>query len=180
MPPGAFPRDRRPGAHFGSLARRARAVGLGLVISLAGCAAMPIPGGQVVSHDYRPQVIVRYAADGEVASGVRYSLVRAGARLAFFEQTGDGAGTVLESHWTDAAGDHFAIWATPVEPGEAVEVLVPLDRSQPAYRFVYPPGLYDVRSDNGVERPIPKLPIEASTQLRPVEMERGPAPPPSH
>ena len=141
---------------------------------------MPIPGGRVVNRDYRPQVIVVYAADGEVAPGVRYSLVRQGAGLAFFEQTGEGAGTVLESHWTDAAGDHFAIWATPVEPGEAVEVLVPIDRTQPAYRFVYPPGLYDVRNDNGVERPVPKLLIEASTQLRPVESGRGAALPPSH
>ena len=150
-----------------------------LVLCLAGCAAMPIPGGEMVNRDYRPQVLVVYAADGEVAPGVRYSLVRQGARLAFFEQTGDGAGTVLESHWTDAAGDHFAIWATPAEPGEAVEVLVPPDRTQPGYRFVYPAGLYDVRNDSGVERPVPKLLIEASTQLRPVELGRGPAPPPS-
>ena len=142
---------------------------------------MPIPGGRVVNRDYRPQVIVVYAADGEVAPGVRYSLVRQGARLAFFEQIGDGAGTILESHWTDTAGDHFAIWATPVEPGEAVEVLVPTDRSQAAYRFVYPPGLYDVRNDNGVERPVPRVLIEASTQPRPVEPgERGAAPSPSH
>ena len=154
-------------------------VAIGLVMSLSGCAAMSIPGGRVVNRDYRPQVIVVYAADGEVAPGVRYSLVREGARLAFFEQTGEGAGTVLESHWMDAAGDHFAIWATPLDPGEAVEVLVPLDRTEPAYRFVYPPGLYDVRNANGVERPVPKLLIEASTQLRPVEPGRGAAPPPS-
>ena len=152
-------------------------VAIGLVLALAGCAAMPIPGGRVVNRDYRPQVIVVYAADGDVAPGVRYSLVRKGARLAFFEQTGEGAGTVLESHWTDVAGDHFAIWATPIEPGEAVEVLVPLDHAQPAYRFVYPPGLYDVRNDNGVERPVPKVLIEASTQLRPVEPARSAAAP---
>jgi hypothetical protein len=147
-------------------------------MALSGCAAMPIPGGQVVSRDYRPQVVVVYGADGEVAPGVRYALVQEGARLAFLEQTGDGAGTVLESHWTDVAGDHFAIWGTPLEPGDAVEVVVPRDRTQPAYRFVYPPGLYDVRNDNGVARPVPKMLIEASTQLRPVEPGSGLAPPP--
>jgi hypothetical protein len=159
---------------------RTTAASIGLAISLAGCAVMPIPGGKVVNRDYSPQVLVTYAADGEVTPGVRYSLVQQGSALAFFEQTGAGAGTVLESHWTDAAGDHFAIWATPLEPGEAVEVLVPLDRTQPAYRFVYPPGLYDVRNDNGVERPVPKMLIEASTQLRPVEPGKGAAQPPSH
>ena len=163
-----------------TIVRTGTAAALGLAMSLAGCAAMPIPGGRVVNRDYRPQVVVVYVADGEVAPGMRYSLVRQGARLAFFEQTGEGAGTVLESHWTDTAGDHFAIWATPVEQGEAVEVLVPIDRTQRAYRFVYPPGLYDVRNDNAVERPVPKVLIEASTQLRPVEVGRGAAPPPSH
>jgi hypothetical protein len=150
----------------------------GLVGALVGCATLPIPGGHVVSRDYSPQVLVTYAADGEVTPGVRYSLVQQGSGLAFFEQTGAGAGTVLESHWTDAAGDHFAIWATPVEPGDAVEVVVPLDRTQPAYRFVYPPGLYDVSNVNGLERPIPKMLIEASTQLRPDGSRQGVAPPP--
>jgi hypothetical protein len=84
-------------------------------MSLAGCATLPIPGGKVVNRDYRPQILVTYAADGEVTPGVRYSLVQEGSALAFFEQTGAGAGTVLESHWTDAGGDHFAIWAMPVE-----------------------------------------------------------------
>jgi hypothetical protein len=147
----------------------------GMLTALAGCASMPIPGGKVVRRDYRPQVLVGYEADGEATSGVRYSLVQEGPSLAFFEQTGEGAGTVLESHWTDAAGDHFAVWATPMEPGDAVEVVVPPDRRQPAYRFVYPSGLYDLRNDSGVGRPVPKMLIEASTQLRPAGPPPGPA-----
>jgi hypothetical protein len=139
----------------------------GLLIAMAGCASMPIPGGRVVRRDYRPQILVAYDAGGEATAGVRFSLVREGRGLAFFEQTGEGAGTVLESHWTDAAGDHFAVWATPMGPEDAVEVVVPPDRRQPAYRFVYPSGLYDVRNDSGVGRPVPKMLIEASTQLRP-------------
>ena len=178
MPPKAFPRARRLGPHIGSRARRATAAALGVAMSLAGCVTLPIPGGKLVNRDYRPQILVTYVADGEVTAGVRYSLVQEGSALAFFEQTGAGTGTVLESHWTDAAGDHFAIWATPIEPGDAVEVVVPLDRTQPAYRFVYPPGLYDVGNVNGLARPIPKMLIEASTQLRPVGSGQGVAPPP--
>jgi len=178
MPPGAFPRARRLGPLIGSRARRATVAALGLAMSLAGCVTLPIPGGKWVNRDYRPQILVTYTADGEVTPGVQYSLVQEGSALAFFEQTGAGTGTVLESHWTDAAGDHFAIWATPIEPGDAVEVVVPLDRTQPAYRFVYPPGLYDVGNVNGLARPIPKMLIEASTQLRPVGSGQGVAPPP--
>jgi hypothetical protein len=178
VPPDAFPRARRLGPHIGSRARRATAAALGLAMSLVGCATLPIPGGKVVNRDYSPQVLMMYAADGEVAPGVRYSLVQQGSALAFFEQTGAGAGTVLESHWTDAAGDHFAIWATALDSGDAVEVVVPLDRTQPAYRFVYPPGLYDVSNVNGLARPIPKMLIEATTQLRPVGSGQGLAPPP--
>jgi hypothetical protein len=170
-----------PAARSGVALRRRVAVLGGLVGALVGCATMPIPGGKLVRRDYRPQVLVTYAADGEVAPGVRYSLVQQGPALAVFEQSGGEAGTVLERHWTDAAGDHFAVWATIAEPGNAVEVLIPPDRAQPAYRFVYPPGLYEVRNDHGIERPIPKMLIEASTQLRPVGPPPGPAsvPPPN-
>jgi hypothetical protein len=134
---------------------------------LTGCAAIPIPGGKLV-RNYHPKVMIAYQAEGDVEPGTRHFLVQEKAGPAFFEQSSDGKGTVLERHWADAAGDHFATWASPGEPGEAVEVLIPLDRSQPAYRFVYAPGLYQLRNDDGADRPTPKMLIEASAMLRPL------------
>lgn len=148
--------------------RQVQLIGCLAGVALAGCAIQPIPGGKLIRRNYQPQVLVAYVAGGDVDPGVRHYLVRDGAGLAFFEQAHDGSGTLFERHWTDAWGDHFAVWESPwMGPGQAVELVVPLDRNQPAWRFVYDAGLYDVRDDNGLPRPVPKMLIEASAMLNP-------------
>lgn len=141
--------------------KRVRALPFVLAL-LAGCVE-PV-GGTLVKKDYRPAVLVAYQAEGDFAPQLRYYLVQEKNGLAIFEQDEDGKGVLFERHWADPHGDHFAVWTVP---GPAYEVLVPVDRTRPAYRFAYDGGRFAVENRDGIERPVPKLLVEASTKLVP-------------
>jgi hypothetical protein len=119
--------------------------------------------------------VVSYRPVWEGPACAHYALTRAAGRLAFLERSPLGLELELPAHWVDAAGDHFAVWnvvwnrgaPATIRDGQAEEVWVPVDRTQPAYLFVYRAGLYEVREVAGVKRPVPLIPVEARRELEP-------------
>jgi hypothetical protein len=136
---------------------------LGAVLTL-GCAS-GAGGGQFVKADYKPRVLQAYAGEGDVNPNSRHLLVDTGRGLAFLERDSDGTGILFQTHWLDWWGDHFAVW---VSSGDAMEVLVPPDRTRPAFRFDYPPGYYKMIERLGVKRPLPTVFVAASVKLTPI------------
>ena len=132
---------------------------------VTGCAAMFIEGGSLVSAGYEPQkILVTYRAEGIVPPGVTYLLVESDRGPAIFERSEDGSGTLLRTHWRDQQGDHFAGW---VVTSHGYEYIVPLDRSKPAKKFVYPKGYYSVKGIDGVSRPVPATQMDPVAKLIP-------------
>jgi hypothetical protein len=72
---------------------------------------------------------------------------------------------LIERRWEDGDGGHFAAWSPTTE---AEHILVPARPGAIAFRWTYPPGLYTVEKQNGIERPVPKIPLEAVTKLTPI------------
>jgi hypothetical protein len=116
---------------------------------------------------------------GDVPECGRYALHRVGDRLVFVERNPLGFETDFPAHWVDPAGDHFAVWdvgsdkrgaPVSVPGGAAKEVLVPADRKQPAYLFVYRADLYELRDIGGVKHPVPLIPVEARAKLDPLQV----------
>ncbi len=99
-----------------------------------------------------PPVVVTYQAEGMVPMGVQYFLVTTPKGEAIFERSGDGSGTLFQTHWQDEQGDHFA---GRVANSHGYEFVIPIDRKQPGRKFVYPTKTYFVQMKNGVKRPIP-------------------------
>jgi len=157
----------KPTALFARI-RGIAAVAPPLLVALCAAGCIEPIGGTLVKRDYRPQVLVAYRAEGDFAPTARYYLVREKGNLAVFEQEEDGTGVLMERHWTDAYGDHFAVWAVQ---GSAYEILVPRDQRLAAYRFVYEPGQFTLETRAGVERPVPRMLTEASTALVPAGVE---------
>ena len=132
---------------------------------VVGCASMFIGGGALVPAGYKPQsVLVTYRAEGTVPAGVRYMLVQTEKGSAIFERSPDGSGTLFQTIWRDEQGDHFAGW---VVTSHGYEFIVPLDRSKPAKKYVYPSGYYSVKEINGISRPVPATAMEPVAQLIP-------------
>jgi hypothetical protein len=147
-----------------------------MLFLLSGCATVMSTfsqGGKVVTKDYNIQkVIVAYRAEGEVPARVQYFLVETDEGLAIFERSEDGSGTLIQAHWQDDQGDHFASWVIPLPGfsflferprlsgccGPAYEFIVPLDRSKKAKKFVYPKQTYSIKKINWISRPVPKDP----------------------
>jgi hypothetical protein len=164
---GMKPRTDGPtkrGAGTGMASWRACLV-VGAVLTV-GCAAS-IEGGHFVKKDYKPRVMQAYAGEGDANPHVAdHLLVNTTKGLAFLERDPDGTGIMLDTHWTDALGDHFAVWRPE---GQAVEVFVPTDRTLPAFRFDYPHGYYELAGKVGVpKRPVPTVLVAAGTKLTPI------------
>jgi hypothetical protein len=130
-----------------------------LAILAAGC-GLP-HGGQFIEPGNAPTVLVAYDYEGwDVPPGTEFFLVETRDRtLKFLEEDASGNGVLFAKHWEDDHGDHFAVWG----PWYAIEVLVPKNRGEPAYRFTYPKHLYDEVDG----RPIPKALTQASARLEP-------------
>lgn len=80
-------------------------------------------------------VHVSYRTEGAVPENAAYFLVDGPHGLAILERNvKDGSGSLIEAHWQDQDGDHFA---AAVPNSRSWEFVVPLDRSQEAQRFVY-------------------------------------------
>jgi hypothetical protein len=145
-----------------------------------GC--VRLKGGRNVSRRFVPdEVEVRYRGEGAVPPNAEYQLVWANNQLAFFERSLDGSGTLMTTHWVDDDdADHFVVWITR---GPAFEYVVPYHRDDPAERFVYPAGLYEIVDVAGVMRPIPLTRMDPVATLYPHEARsrehRGARPPPT-
>ena len=132
---------------------------------LGGCASMFMGGGRLVSRNSKPrEVVVNYRAEGAVPPNVTYQLVQTEKGLAMFERSADGSGALLETRWTDEAGDHFAGW---VRTSHAYEFVVPAERTKPVKGFVYAKGYYTFQNIDGVNRPVPTVKIGPVRTLHP-------------
>jgi hypothetical protein len=126
---------------------------------------MFMEGGSLVSANYKPQkILVTYGTEGTVPPGVTYLLIETDRGMAIFERSQDGSGTLFHTHWRDQQGDHFAGW---VATSHGYEFILPLDRSQPAKKFVYPKGYYSVTEIDGVSRPVPMTQMDPVARLIP-------------
>jgi hypothetical protein len=152
-----------------------------MLSSLLGCASVQssfLHGGTLAPAGYKVEkVIVAYRAEGTVPARMQYFLIETGEGLAIFEREEDGSGSLIQTHWQDKQGDHFAAWVSvPGIPsagcltdlttlpsrkgrgGPAYEFVVPIDRSKEAERFVYERGTYTIWELDGISRPVPKNP----------------------
>jgi len=141
-------------------------------IVLPGCVNMVFHGGQFVKNDNRiKQVLVRYKAESAVPPDTEYMLVQTDKGLAVFEQYGKEGGCLIETHWTDHDGDHFASWIYGAGGGNSMhgyEFIVPADRTKNALRYIYLSGTYLIQEINGIKRPVPVSRVEPVTTLIPI------------
>lgn len=125
-----------------------------MLFLLSGCASLKVQnaflkGGTVVPANYNVQkVIVSYRAEGTVPERIKYFLIETDGAFSIFERSEDGSGVLIQTHWQDDQGDHFAAWAGPpfipkwLESSKhyrgavGYEFFVPFDRSKEAKRFV--------------------------------------------
>ena len=130
-----------------------------------GCASMFISGGSLVPAGFKPQnILITYRAEGTVPPGVGYQLVQTEKGTAILERSPDGSGTLFQTSWRDEQGEHFAGW---VKTSHGYEFVVPLDRSKPAKKYVYPKGFYSIQEINGISRPVPTTTMEPVARLIP-------------
>jgi hypothetical protein len=115
--------------------------GLCLAISMTACTAALsrlVHGGTVLpkGSPLPNTVLVSYRAEGvNVPRDTAYYLVEGPQGLAILERNvKNGSGTLIEAHWQDQEGDHFA---AAVPNAASFEYVVPIDRSKEAQRFVY-------------------------------------------
>jgi len=143
------------------------------------CATAPqLPSGTADGARART-AIVSYRPVGDVPDCARYTLHRGANALAFVERSPLGFEIEFRAHWVDSAGDHFAVWnlgsdrrGAPISipGGPAKEVLIPADRKQPGFLFVYRADLYELRDTGGVRHPVPLIPVEARAKLEPLRV----------
>jgi hypothetical protein len=139
-----------------------------LAFVVTGGCSPTLNGARAVEAGYVPQTLVAYAAEGDTAAGAQYWLVKDTRGLAVYETTPGREAILIDARWRDGNGDHFVVWTAV---GDAEYILVPLDHHAPAYRWVLPRGLYTIeKGPMGIQRPMPKIDLEASTKLTP----RGP------
>jgi hypothetical protein len=137
------------------------------VVFSVGCASMFMKGGSLVDAGFQPpQVLVSYRCECTAPPNTEYLLIKTDKGEAIYERNmADGSGALFETKWTDEKGDHFAGWVAMVST--AYEVVVPKDRKQPAKRYVYTKGLWAPVEINGIERPVPAMPMEPVSTLVP-------------
>jgi hypothetical protein len=136
-----------------------------VILLLAFGCASAMKGGSLVKAGYQPKkLLISYRAEGIVPQGVRYLLIDTGRGEAIFERSPDGSGALMQTHWRDDKGDHYAGW---VARSYGFEFIVPLDRTKEAKKFAYPAGTYEVKKIGGIWRPIPNKPVEPVARLIP-------------
>jgi hypothetical protein len=140
------------------------------MILTSGCAKMLNPmmmGGTLVHPEYKPpKILVSYRADGELSPDIKYYLVETEKGEAIFEEVKNGTSALFTTHWRDDRGDHFTSW---VAGGPGYEFIVPIDRSKPAHRYLYPVNQYkaDRKKGVGVGAVVPKKSFEPKNTLTP-------------
>lgn len=126
-----------------------------VALLLTGCSTFVsgfLEGGTVKPHDYNPvETLVSYRAEGSAPEGISFHLVRTEKGLAVLEKSETDLHSLLETHWRSGRGDHFASW---INGGSAFVYIVPDDRSLNAERYVYSAAAYDIRTVDGVTRPV--------------------------
>ena len=138
------------------------------IIFITGCATILNPmlmGGSIVNTEYQPKkILVSYHADGDVPKNAKYYLVETEQGEAILEKIDNGTSALIATHWRDELGDHFSSW---VATGPGFEFIVPLDRTKPASRYVYPMGQYSADRKRGIGVVVPKKSFQPSTTLTP-------------
>ena len=101
------------------------------------------PAETIVKYSVQPCVMI---SDGTSAGALdaEYWLFEDSGRLALYERTAPGDGSIIENHWLAEDGDHFFVW---VRGSHGWEYVIPEDRSQEAVRPVYPKGTYKGKKD---------------------------------
>ncbi len=116
---------------------------IGFFMGCASTLSLVIQGGTAVEEDYQPvEILVSYRADGVVPENAKYFLVETDTGLAIWEKIEGEMGALIQAYRRTNQGEHFSAWS-PGQP--AAEFVVPLDRSQPAKRYVYPVGKYEAK-----------------------------------
>ncbi len=131
-------------------------------ICLVGCTGaynLFVGGGRLVdTTQLEYSVVAEYRSDPVDENAAVYQLVNIQGNLAMMEIADSTSRQMLmETHWVDAKGDHFAAWVK----GESVhslalELVIPQDGCAHALRYVYPHKQYDIIELSGVIRPVPK------------------------
>lgn len=110
-------------------------------------------GGSLVKRNYHiPKILVEYDTEGTVPEGVDYLLVETEKGEAIFERSKDGSGALMETHWKDEEGDHYAGW---VRTSHGYEYVIPVDRNQKGKKYVYVANTYSIIKIDGIDRPVP-------------------------
>lgn len=122
--------------------------------------------------DYQPKkIIISYRTKGSAPLNAKYFLIETDKGLAILEQVENGKSALINAHWRDIQGDHFAGWKSLLDiKSTALEFVIPLDRSKAAKKFVYPEGTYAILKVNGVSMPVPNYPrTKPDTWLIPMQ-----------
>ena len=140
------------------------------LLAVTGCmgAYNLFAGGGRLIDPSKEQYRVIAAYQSSPSSDLVYQLVEIEDQLAVLEVSESQKSYMLvETHWDDAKGDHFAAWIKGRgDHAFAKEFVIPRDREKPASMYVYPYGQYDVLEMNGVLRPVPKR----YGQVEPIEL----------
>lgn len=142
-----------------------RAILLAGLLCNAGCVSWFIHGGKIVDAGYSPDVLVDYTIEGTVPPGVSYHLVLTAEGDGMFERSADGSGTIITNKWQEGDNDHFFCW---VGSSHGFEYIMPIDRTQPGHKKLYPKGFYSVRNEGGIEKPNPVAPVDPVATLTPI------------
>jgi hypothetical protein len=137
---------------------------LSTVFFTTGCASMFMKGGVLVPEDFKPKVLVKYKAEGQVPPGAKYSLVRSDEGVGILEYTGEGS-VLFTNHWRTETDDHYFGW---VATSHGYEFVIPIDRTQPGKKYVYPARTYDVETVEDSERPVSQTRVSPVATLTPV------------
>jgi hypothetical protein len=137
----------------------------GSLLGVGSACGPGLQGGRQAEANYAPKVVVEYRAEGDAPTGIRYALVREGDSLAILKVSPGAPPMLIDRRWQDSNGYHFVMWSPTTE---AEHILVPPQPGAIAFRWTYPPGLYEVTKQNEIARPVPKIPLEAVTKLTPV------------
>lgn len=129
--------------------------GLCLLAALGGCVSLQAPRGlTVVDANYKPEkVLVTYE------SCLDHLVIDAGHLAIYTWDPGSGRGMLIKRLWQSDTHDHFAVWSNR----GGMEFAIPKDRALPADVTTF--GKYDLRTVDGIERPVPRTILKQKKQL---------------
>jgi len=135
------------------------------VLATSSCASMFLHGGKLVDRGDSLKTLVQYRTEGAAPAGVQYSLVTGeDGQPALFERSADGSGALIHNRWTENGEDHFFCW---VGSSHGYEYVIPLDRTKPGRKYLYPFGYFTTEVVGGIEKPRPVAAVDPVASLIP-------------